>query len=122
MLEAVPSKQIGLEFDPSHFIWQGIDSFRAAREFISRIHIIHAKDTQIYDERVAWGGTFGRGWWRYRLPGFAKFDWHGFFALMYELGFDGSVVIEHEDDSFSGDRRNLGFLLSGDYLKKALMD
>ena len=122
MLEAVPSERIGLEFDPSHFIWQGIDSFAAVREFIDRIHIIHAKDTEINEERVKRSGTWGRGWWRYRLPGFAQFDWQGFFALFYELGWDGNIVIEHEDGSFSGDRRPLGFLLSGDYLKKALME
>ena len=122
MFDAVPSKMIGLEFDPSHFIWQSIDVFRAAREFIDRIHIIHAKDTEIYEERLSWMGRWGRGWWRYRLPGFAKFDWPGFFALLYELGFDGNVIIEHEDGSFDGDRRPLGFLLSGNYLKKSLMD
>jgi sugar phosphate isomerase/epimerase len=122
MLEAVPSQTVGLEFDPSHFIWQGIDAMAAAREFAGRIHIIHAKDTQMYPERIAWGGTWGRGWWRYRLPGFAAFDWHAFFALLYELGFDGNVVIEHEDDSFRDDRRALGFLLSGNYLKKMLME
>ncbi|GIX08090.1 MAG: sugar phosphate isomerase [Candidatus Poribacteria bacterium] len=122
MFDAVPSQQIGLEFDPSHFIWQGIDSFEAARAFIGRIHIIHAKDTEIREERRRWCGSWGRGWWRYRLPGFAKFDWPGFFALLYELGFNGNVIIEHEDSSFSGERRNLGFLLSGNYLKRCLMD
>ncbi|MBM3214980.1 sugar phosphate isomerase/epimerase [Candidatus Poribacteria bacterium] len=122
MLAAVPSKQIGLEFDPSHFIWQDVDVMAAARQFIDRIHIIHAKDTEIFEDRLAWRGKWGRGWWTYRLPGFAKFDWHGFFALLYELGFDGNVVIEHEDGRFDGPRRPLGFLLSGDFLKKALMD
>ncbi|MBT3271321.1 sugar phosphate isomerase/epimerase [Candidatus Poribacteria bacterium] len=122
MFEAVPSQRIGLEFDPSHFIWQGIDSMKAVREFIDRIHIIHAKDTEIYDDQVAWRGTYSRGWWRYRLPGFAKFDWPAFFALFYELEWDGDIVIEHEDGSFEGDRRALGFLLSGNYLKKSILE
>ncbi|MAF09241.1 hypothetical protein CMK11_02220 [Candidatus Poribacteria bacterium] len=122
MFEAVPSQRIGLEFDPSHFMWQGIDSMKAVREFIDRIHIIHAKDTEIYDDQVAWRGTYSRGWWRYRLPGFAKFDWPAFFALFYELEWDGDIVIEHEDGSFEGDRRPLGFLLSGNYLKKSILE
>jgi len=122
MLEAVPSPHIGLEFDPSHFIWQDIDVFAAARQFIQRIHILHLKDTEIHESALKWKGRWGRGWWRYRLPGFAKFDWHGFFALLYELGFNGNAIIEHEDSSFDGARRPLGFLLSGNYLKKALME
>lgn len=122
MLEAVPSEKIGLEFDPSHFLWQSIDVMAAARQFVDRIHILHLKDTEINETALGWKGRWGRGWWRYRLPGFAKFDWHGFFALLYELGFEGNGIIEHEDSSFDGDRRPLGFLLSGNYLKKAMME
>jgi sugar phosphate isomerase/epimerase len=122
MLDAVPSNNVGLEFDPSHFLWQSVDVMAAARQFVKRIHILHLKDTEINEPALAWKGRWGHGWWRYRLPGFAKFDWHGFFALLYELGFDGNAIIEHEDGSFDGDRRPLGFLLSGDYLQKALMD
>lgn len=122
MLDAVPSDNIGLEFDPSHFLWQSIDPMAAARQFVKRIHILHLKDTEVNETALAWKGRWGHGWWRYRLPGFAKFDWHGFFALLHELGWDGNGVIEHEDGSFDGERRPLGFLLSGDYLKKAMMD
>ncbi len=121
MLEAVPTQAIGLEFDPSHFMWQGIDAMRAAVAFMDRIHIIHAKDTEIDEERLEWCGAWGNRWWRYRLPGFASFDWQAFLALFPENGVDCDVIIEHEDSSFDGDRRALGFLLSGKYLQSVML-
>jgi sugar phosphate isomerase/epimerase len=123
MFEAVPSKQIGLEFDPSHLIWQWIDVFAALDEFSERVYVLHAKDTEIFDERLKRTGVFRRrAWWRYRLPGFARFDWHGLFARLHERGFDGPVVIEHEDPVFSGDRRLEGFHRCGRFLRGCILD
>jgi len=122
MFEAVETPFIGLEFDPSHFTWQRIDEMRAVRAFMDRIHIIHAKDTEIDDDRLEWAGAFGKRWWRYRLPGFASFDWQAFFALFYEAGYEGDVIIEHEDSNFEGDKRPLGFLLCGKFLASQMME
>lgn len=123
MFEAVPCENIGLEFDPSHLMWQWIEPLEILDRFISRIHMVHAKDTQIYRERLNMSGVYpdGRaGWWRYRLPGFASFDWEALFRRLYELGYEGNVVIEHEDGTFSGDRRLEGFRLSGNYLHRCM--
>ena len=123
IFDAVPSKQIGLEFDPSHLIWQWIDVCAAFDEFSDRVYVLHAKDTEIFEDRVRRSGVFRRGgWWRYRLPGFANFDWHRLFATAHERGFDGSVVIEHEDPVFSGDRRLEGFHRCGRFLKGCILD
>ena len=122
MFAAVQTPYIGLEFDPSHFMWQGIDEMHAAEVFMDRIHIIHAKDTEVNEERLQWAGAWSKGWWRYVLPGFASFDWQSFFALFYENGYEGDVIIEHEDSKFDGDRRPLGFLLCGKYLDSVMLD
>ncbi|RKY04327.1 sugar phosphate isomerase/epimerase [Candidatus Poribacteria bacterium] len=121
MFDAIKSDNLGLEFDPSHLIWQWIDPIQAAREFIGKIFIVHAKDTEIFWDRLRRTGAYKRGWWTYRLPGFASFDWHRFFALLIENGFDGNVIIEHEDPRFGGERRLLGFKLSGSYLRTCMM-
>ncbi|MBI1928989.1 sugar phosphate isomerase/epimerase [Candidatus Poribacteria bacterium] len=123
MFDAVPSKQMGLEFDPSHLLWQWIDVFAALDEFSGRINVLHAKDTEIFESRVRRSGVFRRGgWWRYRLPGFAKFDWHRLFAMLHERGFDGPVVIEHEDPVFNGERRLEGFHRCGKFLRQCILD
>ncbi|MDP7279670.1 MAG: sugar phosphate isomerase/epimerase [Candidatus Poribacteria bacterium] len=122
MFEAVPSPVMGLEFDPSHLIWQGIDAHLALDEFSDRVHIVHAKDTEVFDDRVQRSGVFRRGgWWRYRLPGFADFDWQRFFAMCHERKIDCPVVIEHEDAVFSGDRRPEGFTRCGVFLRSCLL-
>jgi sugar phosphate isomerase/epimerase len=122
MFEALPADSIGLEFDPSHLMWQWIDPYKAAREFADHIYMVHLKDTQIFYDRLEHIGNHARGWWTYRLPGFGELDWHRFFTILYEIGYKGNMVIEHEDPIFSGDRRNEGFLLCGNFLRKVIMD
>ena len=127
MFEAVPSSVMGLELDPSHLIWQKIDAHAALNEFADRVHIIHAKDTEIFDSRVKHDGIFRRSssgwghWGRYRLPGFAHFDWQKLLAMCHERQIECPVVIEHEDPVFSGDRRLEGFTRSGKFLKNCLL-
>lgn len=121
MFKAVPSSFIGLEFDPSHLIWQWIDPYQAAKDFAKHIHMVHLKDTEIFYDKLERVGTHGRGWWTYRLPGFGELDWHQFFTILYEAGYQGNMVIEHEDPIFDGPRRNEGFILGGNYLRKIML-
>ena len=121
MFSALPAEFIGLEFDPSHLMWQWIDPYQAAKDFVDHMFMVHLKDTQIFYDRLERVGNHARGWWTYRLPGFGELDWHGFFNILYEAGYDGSMVIEHEDPIFSGDRRNEGFILGGNFLRKVLL-
>jgi sugar phosphate isomerase/epimerase len=122
MFSALPAEFIGLEFDPSHLMWQWIDPYQAARDFSDHIFMVHLKDTEIFYDRLERVGNHARGWWTYRLPGFGELDWHEFFTILYEAGYTGNAVIEHEDPIFSGDRRNEGFLLGGSFLRKVLLD
>ena len=122
MFDAVPSKNIGLEFDPSHLLWQWIDPFAAFDEFFDRVYVLHAKDTEIFSDRLKRCGVFGSGWWRYRLPGFAKFDWHRLFAMAHERDYEDAVIIEHEDAVFDGKRRQEGFHRCGQFLKGCILD
>jgi sugar phosphate isomerase/epimerase len=56
LFEAVPSEALGLEFDPSHLYWQGIDHIRALKEYQSKVFHVHAKDTEMLpEERYRWG-------------------------------------------------------------------
>ena len=115
MFDAVPSKRIGLEFDPSHLCWMGVDYVKAIRTYGDRIFSFHAKDTEILEDRRDKYGIFGRhvggdeiGWWRYRVPGWGELNWKGIFGALYDIGYDGPMLIEHEDPVFEGDRANEG--------------
>ncbi|MDK1031870.1 MAG: sugar phosphate isomerase/epimerase family protein [Planctomycetia bacterium] len=117
MFDAVPSPALGLEFDPSHLVWQGIDYLAAAKKYISRIHHVHAKDTEILDDVLSAVGSYGSGWWRYRIPGFGQVDWPAFVSTLKEGGYDGGVAIEHEDPVFAGARRVEGLRLGYNHLR-----
>jgi sugar phosphate isomerase/epimerase len=94
----VPSKRLGLEFDPSHFIRQFIDPIQVAWNFRDRIHAAHAKDTELIQPVLQQVGIHGQGWWRYRIPGQGLLDWPKFITVLLQVGFKGGLAIEHEDE------------------------
>lgn len=121
MFNAVDSPVLGLEFDPSHLVWQSIDYLAAVKRFGPRIHHVHLKDTEIMDDVLAEGGFFMPGWWRYRIPGFGVINWAEFISALKEAGFDGGAAIEHEDPIFSGPRRAEGLKLGYNHLRPLII-
>jgi sugar phosphate isomerase/epimerase len=121
MFEIIPDKNFGLNFDPSHLIWQMIDVPRAVSEFGSRILHVHAKDLRIDREQLYQRGilSLGMGWQIPRLPGLGEVNWPEFFSALYAVGYDGAVCIEHEDRAFEAteDLIKRGFLLARDVLR-----
>lgn len=115
IFEEVPAENFGLNFDPSHLLWQGIDYLRAVEAFKDRIFHVHAKDTEVLAHKLAWlGNQSGRGWWRYCIPGYGEIDWGVFIARLRDNGYNGTLSIEHEDRAVG---REEGFLQGIKYLK-----
>ena len=111
---------VGMNYDPSHLVWQMIDAARFLREFGPRIVHVHAKDLMIdrdglYDNGIL---SAGIGWQVPRMPGLGEVDWPGFFAGLYRAGYDGPIIVEHEDRTFEGSEDNIkrGFALARDVL------
>ena len=112
LFEAVPSPAIGLEYDPSHLVWQGIDYLQAIQDFAPRIHHVHAKDIVIDNETLRRVGVHGKGWWRFVVPGLGQVDWPAMFETLKQAGYDGDMAVEHEDDDYMGNRWNEGLSIS----------
>lgn len=102
MFEEIPSRHFGLNFDPSHLIWQGIDIPRAIRDFGSRIVHFHAKDERVDRDRLHDVGIMGLGWHVPKLPGLGDVSWGPVFAALTDVGFSGAVCIEVEDRAYEG--------------------
>lgn len=117
---AVPSPALGIEFDPSHLYWQGIDHLRALREYADRVYHVHAKDTEMLPEKRYRGGVNG-SYFRFRIPGYGEISWPHFISALQEVGYDGGVAIEHEDDVYSGGRFDEG-LVRGRQVLHPLID
>jgi len=114
MFEVVPHENFGLNFDPSHLMWQGIDYCAAVDRFGKRIFHTHAKDTEVRDDKLAYLGNQERGWWRYVIPGFGRVKWGEYIAALRRNGYNGVLSIEHEDGAIG---REEGFIKGKNYLR-----
>ncbi|MER3487941.1 MAG: AP endonuclease [Chloroflexota bacterium] len=112
---------IGLNFDPSHLVWLMIDAERFIREFGPHILHFQAKDLEINRDGLYERGTLsgGIGWQVPRLPGLGEVNWSRIFAALYQVGYAGDCIIEHEDRKFEGTDELVkrGFLIARDVLR-----
>ncbi|TIW24835.1 MAG: sugar phosphate isomerase/epimerase [Mesorhizobium sp.] len=112
---------VGMNFDPSHLVWQMIDKERFIREFGKNMLHVHAKDLMIDHDGLYERGILsaGIGWQVPRMPGLGDIDWSRIFSGLYRAGYDGPVIIEHEDRRFEGtdEKVKRGFLLARDVLR-----
>jgi sugar phosphate isomerase/epimerase len=112
---------VGMNYDPSHLVWQMIDQARFIREFGPHILHAHAKDLMIDRDGLYERGILsaGMGWQVPRMPGLGEVDWRTVFSGLYRAGYDGPIVIEHEDRRFEGSDEAVkrGFLLARDMLR-----
>jgi sugar phosphate isomerase/epimerase len=111
LFEAVPSPALGLEYDPSHLYWQGIDYLQVIGDYARRIHHVHAKDIVVDQELLKRVGVHGRGWWRFVIPGLGVLDWPAIFAALRQAGYAGDMAVEHEDREYLKERWTDGLLL-----------
>ncbi|MBL4768069.1 MAG: sugar phosphate isomerase/epimerase [Rhodobacteraceae bacterium] len=111
---------VGMNFDPSHLVLQMIDQGRFIREFGAKFAHVHAKDLMIDRDGLYERGIFslGMGWQVPKLCGLGNVDWADFFKQLNDVGYDGSVIIEHEDRDYEGSDEKIkrGFGLARDIL------
>jgi sugar phosphate isomerase/epimerase len=100
LFEAIPSPHLGLNFDPSHLVWQHIDYVRCVRDFGRRILHVHAKDTRIDRDSLYDVGILGLGWHTPKLPGLGDVQWGPLFSALTDAGYRGAVCIEVEDRAY----------------------
>lgn len=115
VFDTLPDAHFGLNYDPSHLLWQGIDYLGGVDKYRDRIFHTHAKDVDMKDHirrEVGWNGP---GWWRYVIPGFGQIDWGTFIERLYSIGYTGVLSIEHEDGAQG---REEGFIRGLRYLKQ----
>ncbi len=108
MLKEIPHKSLGLNYDPSHFIWQMASPILPIKRFGSKIFHFHAKDTKIYPHIMKETGVMITGpWtaprrsWRFRVPGWGDADWKGIISALMEIGYDNVLSLEFEDSTMS---------------------
>ena len=104
MFSDIPSPIFGLNFDPSHMIWQQMDYLAPLAEFRDRIFHVHAKDARIDRAALDQHGvlSYPKLWHTPKIPGLGDVRWGAFFGALSDAGYTGHVAIEVEDRAFEG--------------------
>lgn len=121
VFEIIDSPNLGINFDPSHFVWQQMDYIKPIYEFRDKIFHVHYKDIKIYPEKLADVGIMATPlqYMSPKLPGLGDVDWGRYVSALTDIGFDGCSVIEVEDKAFekSLDDAKRAIKLSARYLR-----
>lgn len=121
MFDAVPSRALGLEWEPAHQICQLIDPMPALRQWAPKIFHLHGKDAEIRPDVLAKYGTHGRERFAFhRFPGLGQSHWAQIIGELMHAGFRGSIDIEGgHDPVYRGELELTGQRLALAHLKCA---
>lgn len=107
--EMIPDANFGLNYDPSHFVWQMMDYMKPLEEFRDKLFQIHFKDIKLYPEKLAEVGVmaYPLDFMAPKIPGRGDIDWGKFIAGLKAVGYDGNVCIEVEDRDYEESRERI---------------
>lgn len=125
MFSEIKSDFFGLNFDPSHMLWQQMDYIKPLYEFKDKIFHIHLKDARLHRDRLDEVGIMATPLQFHtpKLPGLGDIDWAKFISTLYETGYDGPACVEVEDRAFEGslDDRKKSLALAKKYLDQFII-
>lgn len=121
MFQDIPSRSFGLNYDPSHMVWQQMDYLKPLQEFRDRLFHIHAKDVRMDIDQLNQHGVLALPDLYHcpKLPGLGEVDWGRFFSILGDVGYRGPVCVEVEDRVYEGslESRLLALQQSCTYLR-----
>jgi len=124
MFNEIPSEHFGLNYDPSHLVWQFMDYIKPIHEFKDRIFHVHIKDAKVLRDELNDVGILATplSFHRPKLPGLGDVDWGKFFSALTDIGYKGAACVEVEDRSYEGSlkTRKQSLIQSREYLRQFL--
>lgn len=122
MFDIIPNTNFGINYDPSHFIWQMIDYIQPIYEFNDRIFHVHIKDIKLYPEKLHRVGVmaYPLDFMAPKLPGLGDVDWGAYISALKDIGYDGYICLEIEDRAFedSLDSIEKSIILAARYMRQ----
>ena len=106
VFEILPYENLGINYDPSHFVWQMIDYIKPIYEFKDKIFHVHYKDIKVYPDRLNQCGimAYPLDFMSPKLPGLGDVDWGRYVSALTDIGYTGFTCIEVEDKAFEGSK------------------
>jgi sugar phosphate isomerase/epimerase len=124
MFSAIPSEHFGLNYDPSHMVWQQMDYLKPLEDFKHKLFHIHLKDAKVYRDKLDRVGILATPleFHSPKLPGLGDVDWKAFLSTLKNAGYHGPVVIEFEDKVYEVSKEKIieGMLIARDHLSGLL--
>lgn len=124
MFEAIPSQAFGLNYDPSHLVWQQQDYLAPLEEFREKIFRIHVKDVAVDRAKLDQVGilAYPLEYHAPVLPGRGDIDWSRFFRALRGIGYDSYATVEVEDRRYEADlaSRKRALVESAEFVKPLL--
>jgi sugar phosphate isomerase/epimerase len=125
LFDIIPNRNFGINYDPSHFVWQMMDYLAPLYEFRHRIFHVHFKDIKLHPDRLRDAGVLAHPleFMSPKLPGLGDVDWGAFISALNDIGYEGPACVEIEDRSFEGSRERIldSLVLSKRYLDQFLI-
>lgn len=122
IFDILKSDNLGINFDPSHFVWQMMDYIAPIYEFKDKIFHVHFKDIKLFPEKLKRCGVmaYPLDYMSPKIPGLGDINWSKFVSALTDIGYDGAAVLEIEDKSFESSKQDIidSILLSKKYMSQ----
>ena len=102
VFEILDSDNFGINYDPSHFVWQHIDYIEPLYKFKDKIFHVHYKDIKLYPNKLKEVGIMATPleYMSPKLPGLGDVDWGKYVSALTDIGYNGYTCIEVEDRAY----------------------
>jgi len=118
-LEVMDRPGFGLNFDPSHFMWQQLDPVPFVLDFADKIYHVHVKESVtaldgrngVLGSHLSWDNP--RRGWTFVSTGHGQVPWEKIFRALNYIGYSGPTSVEWEDagmDRLDGAAEAVGFV------------
>jgi sugar phosphate isomerase/epimerase len=119
MFDAVPTDNLGLEYDASHLICMLQDYLEVIYRYGERIFHVHAKDAEVVWRECKVNGILEHGAVRHRTPGMGQADWKQIVSALREVGYNGNLDIEgRHDPIYRGASEAEGLIIARKHLEQ----
>lgn len=105
IFDLLDSDYLGLNYDPSHFVWQQMDYLAPIYEFNDKLFHVHYKDIKVYWNKLQEVGVMATPleYMSPKLPGLGDVDWGKYVSALTDVGYSGYTCIEVEDRAYESD-------------------
>lgn len=124
LFDIIPSPNFGLNYDPSHMVWQMMDYLYPIYHYKEKLHHIHLKDVKLYRDKLDRVGILANPleYHSPKIPGLGDIQWGQFISALNDVRYRGPIVIEVEDKAYEQQEADIerAILSARNHLKQFL--